>query len=321
MAQNRRKALHYRNAILFNDGNLDSDRSLQKILSGALSNSFKTVESRCYFFDSAHRNYRADPHIFISDIRDDFGMLCLEIVYVEPGVGVPVIQANYSADSLACEAICPLPSDGTEREYVDSLAYIAILENHCIIMQSKTINFKLIESYINYLLLDAQLLSENQSFWLHANNRGLSSFNLEDKLVKNVKLSFPMELNGASSEINTSRNLLALLISQSRMADVIGRAQIDISDIDIEINLGYKYSTSTNNEKILARIAQDLIDNRDDEIVVEIKGAGKYVGSQELQLKEQFQISFINSLPDKNDVYENMAKWLVDLLEKGMVEP
>ncbi|WP_225852787.1 hypothetical protein, partial [Haemophilus parainfluenzae] len=85
------------------------------------------------------------------------------------GNSVPVFDVSeYKKNRLAYEALKLTGS--VPKEYLDSVAYIGIVKNHVIILQSRTIRIKDIENYINYILKDNLRVDVDNFIILQAGN-------------------------------------------------------------------------------------------------------------------------------------------------------
>lgn len=326
LTDRRRKTLHYRHAMLLpvpatmaSSGNSFQDRVERSL------KSLGKVSERCFFPDYPKQdgsvNVEKHSHLFVSRFEDVNGMLCAELVYIEPGTSVAVVsRSQYDEGMLEYEALAPINDGANQREYLDSIAYVGIISNHIILMQSKAILIKDIEDYFNFILEKSTQISDKELIIFQANNVGFNKGSLRDKAIKNVKLSLPLTAGNEVYDSDTSYQILNALIGETRVNDIRKHSTKDSSDLLINVSIGYKYNTSSQNEMILGKIAQDLVDNRDEELTVELKGSGRLVGD-ELKLKTDEMIPFNNSLPMRDYVYDKMVAWLIDLLEKGIINP
>lgn len=322
----RRKGFHYRHAVFFPSPAEHAHTNLQSILKTIFKSHLKSINERCFFPD--HRdigrpeNDHKWPHFFVNCVADNYSMLCLEIMYIEPGSSVPIIETDYAKSEIECQALQPPAINGDDsREFLDSIAYVAVLENHVMFMQSKAIGIKDIEEYFNFVISKTNTFGEADAKLLfQSDNRGLASLTLKQKTVKNVRLNLPLANSMSSLDVDDGMRVLETLIGPSRVESLKEKIGIGIADLKIDISFGYKYTTSQDNQEILSNIAQGLLDSRDEELEIELKGAGRIVGD-EIQIKKQDSVTYTLSLPDRDDVYRIMANWLVELLETGVIEP
>ncbi|WP_318369835.1 hypothetical protein [Enterobacter sp.] len=325
-ADTKRKALHYRRSVLLPNVEQGESQPLQMRLDRAYRHQLTSVESRCFFCDIAddrqdEGDFKKDPHFFISKAEEKFSMFCAEIMYVEPGNSVATIVADYSVKDLESESLPATHELGLDsREYLESVAYISVIDNHVIILQSKAIRIKDIENYINHILKKTNELNKSELVLLQVNSLSSSSVSLNNNKVKRIKLSLPMAHSPSTADFEDGYRVLETLVGEERLSSIKNSMGIDISDLMVDISIGYKYSTSSSNEQILEHLAKDFIDNRDEDLVIELKGAGRIVG-EEVQVKEYKYVPYRNNQPVKEAVYEMMTSWLISLLERGNIEP
>lgn len=322
----RRKGFHYRHAVFIPSPAAHAHTNLESILKTIFKRHLTSINERCYYPERKNIGNdavdRKQPHMFINSVNEHYSLLCLELMYIEPGSSVTIIETDYEKNEIACEALLPPSISGDEsREFLESIAYVAVIENHVMFMQSKAIGIKDIEEYFNFAILKTSALGDAGGILhFHSDNKNLASLTLKQKSVKNVKLNLPLAASLSSLEADDGMKVLETLIGTSRLNELKQKIGIEIADLKIDISFGYKYTTTQRNQDILSTIAQDLLDSRDEELEIELKGAGRIVGD-EIQIKKYENVNYTLSLPDKDDVYRIMANWLVELLEQGVVEP
>ncbi|WP_223569393.1 hypothetical protein [Pseudomonas sp. BF-R-26] len=323
ISDKRRKAFHYRHAA-FHPNPLSRPNNLQEILERSKRHSLKTADLRCFYPEGGHfgdASKLTEPHIFISRYDDLFSMLFMEIMYVEPGNSIPIFATDYKKETIECESLpsVSMSTDGS-KEYLESLAFVAVFQNHVLIMQSKAIGIKDIEEYFDALLRHVHEIQDNELFTLQAHSLTSNNISLTDKKVKNVSLLLPLANDPYSFDSDDGIKVLSTLIGEHRVAELRHVMGADISELQLEIAVGYKYNTSPENQKVLSNIAQGLVDAREEGLTIDLKGSGRIVGDQ-LQIKTNEYVPYENALPVRQHVYEIMATWLVDLIEKGLIEP
>ncbi|HAS8314744.1 TPA: hypothetical protein I7702_07205 [Vibrio vulnificus] len=318
----RRKQLHYRHAVSIPELSKLSRRTPQDRLTRIVEQELTSVEERLYFFNEPltdDNDIEKIPHMAFSQCSTEHGMFCGQIFYIEPGSAVPVISRNdYTKSVLPVEAL-QFTGDNA-KEYLDSIAFIGVVNNHVIILQSKAIRIKDIEEYVNYLLHKCAEQDNTDYIVLQANNLTLDENTLRNKQVKNVNLSLPLLANFSSPNEDPAFDVLRSLIGHHRIEEIKNQATTSLSDLKVEISIGYKYNTNDTNQKILTQITQDLLDNRDESLTIELRGAGKLIGD-EVQLKVAINLPYDNSLPVTEHVFQQMMDWLLELLDQGVINP
>jgi len=319
------KVLHYRHAILLprKDALLTSD--LQNRMASLVNTKAPNVKDRLFYPDSTDNSgsLATHAHMVLSNSYDTHGMFIAEIVYIEPGNSVPVFSvSDYASRSLAYEALNL--SSGNAREYLESIAYIGVIKNHVIILQSRSIRIKDIENYINFLLQDNLSISDDNFIVLQANNLSINEDFLKKNKVKNVSLKLPLTYHGNDVD-DAASELLKTLIGEHRINEmkknvILNENSLERDSLSIDISIGYKYKASESEQDMLRKITQGLVDNRDESLTIELKGAG-ILRNDEIQLKDSVNIEFSNGMLITESVSEEMVSWLLRLLDSGVINP
>lgn len=321
------KALHYRHAVMLpkKDALLNSD--LQNRLSEIVNHKFPTVEDRIYYLETgdSEPSVASHAHMVLSDSFDRNGLFFGEIVYIEPGNSVPVFDVSeYKKSRLAYEALKLSGSD--PKEYLDSVAYIGVVKNHVIILQSRAIRIKDIENYINFILKDNLRVDVDNFIILQAGNLRLTNELLMRSNVKNVSLKLPLSSYGDGVD-DVASELLKSLIGEHRVDELRKHSSLQVSSQDfsrehltIDVSIGYKYKATDDEQNILRKITEALIDNRDEALTIELKGAG-ILRNDEIQIKDTVNIEYSNGMPVIDSVCDEMVEWLLRLLADGVINP
>lgn len=328
MAKNdvRNKTLHYRYAITLPDHSLFETKDLQFRLKDQLASNYVSVKDRLLFTDLPSGlgtpTVARHAHMAISKWFEQGGMLFAEIVYIEPGNSVPVFPiSDYDKDQLSYAALNI--SSNKVNEYLDSIAYIGIVKNHLVILQSRSIRMKDIENYLNFILESDICKGRNNYLVVQANNLTISNDLLKRNEVKNVSLNLPVTYNGTYLDANAA-DLLMSLIGEQRVAEIKEKSLQHLDSkkdsLNINISIGYKYKATLDELELLKRITEGLVDNRDESLTIELKGAG-ILRNDEIQVKDSFNIAYSNGLPVKEKVADEMINWLLSLLNKGVINP
>lgn len=317
------KALHYRHAVMLpkKDALLNSD--LQSRLIEVVTHKFPTVEDRVLFLENGDYDpsVTTHSHMVMSNSFDRNGIFFAEIVYIEPGGSVPVFDVSeYKNPKLEYEAFRIAGAD--VKEYLDSFAYIGVVKNHVVILQSRAIRIKDIENYINFILKENLRVDVDNFIVLQASNLSISNEFLRRNNVKNVSLKLPLTYNGDGVD-DAASELLRSLIGEHRV-DELKRSSVPDTSIKehltIDISIGYKYRATDNEQRLLRKITEGLIDNRDEMLTIELKGAG-ILKNEEIQLKDNVSIEYSKGLPVVDSVCDEMVEWLLRLLDNGVINP
>lgn len=199
-----------------------------------------------------------------------------------------------------------------------------MIKNHFIILQSRSIRIKDIENYINFILQDNLSITDDNFIVLQANNLSLNTDFLKRNIVKNVSLKLPLTYYGNNID-DTASELLKTLVGEHRINEmkknaILNDGSPDRESLSIDISIGYKYKASESEQDMLRKITQGLVDNRDESLTIELKGAG-ILRNDEIQLKDSVNIEYSNGMLIADNVAEEMISWLLRLLDTGVINP
>ncbi|MEC4749820.1 hypothetical protein [Methylomicrobium sp. Wu6] len=144
--ETRRKLLHYRKAQFFRPV---ENASLQKLVEEALrklksvGDRFNTVEEK-----TKDENEDSGYRRFINTHRSRMGMEFGNLVLYADGVNKQTLTIDDKADEVDVEQIAPPQTpDGRRREFLESILYYGIKDNHVVLLQSMALRSREFETY------------------------------------------------------------------------------------------------------------------------------------------------------------------------------
>lgn len=324
----KRKLLHYRKAQFFP---ASSDMNLQKLIEEAL-NKKSSVGDRFYTDDeeeSEHSGFRK----FINTHRSRLGMEFGNLVLYADGINKQTLTIDLSAEEVDVEQIAPPQTiDGRRREFLESILYYGIKDNHVVLLQSMALKSREFEDYLNWFLRSAGVISEETKVFLNNFTPTITKEKLDQATVKSVKIGTP--LYNTFEEIISDRVTstkkrfkpvgegldILKLVAPNRLDDIFLDEIRNDSNLEVFVEVSYKRTTDNDSQELLNKLTKALREVGDDDIKIELKGAGTIVGS-ELQIKSFKNIVAINGVVEPKSVFENMHDWLADNLEMGFIDP
>ena len=329
--ETKRKLFHYRKAQLFLPV---ENKTLQNLIEESLK-ALNSVGSRFYTVEDKARDENEDTGFrkFINTHRSRLGMEFGNMVLYADGVNKQTLTIDKSADEVDVEQIAPPQTpDGRRREFLESILYYGIQDNHVVLLQSMALKSREFEEYINWLLKRANVISEENSVFLNNYAPRITKEKLDQATVKSVKIGTP--LYSTFEEIPNNKTLttkkrfrpigegldILKLVAPNRLDDIYLENLQDDSNLEVFVEVTYKRQTDTESQELLNRLTQALRHVGDDDIKIELKGAGTIVGS-ELQIKSFKNIDAVNGVVQPQSVFENMHSWLAANLEMGFIDP
>lgn len=326
----KRKLLHYRKAQFFSPVSGD----LQSLLAEALDK-LNSVGERFDVIDDSAGDIVEDTGFrrFINTHRSNLGMEFGNLVLYADGVNKQTLTIDKSVDELDVEQMAPPETaDGRRREFLESILYYGIKNNHVVLLQSMALKSREIESYLNWILKKSEVISEENNIFLNNYAPSITKEKLENSTVKSVKLGTPLynTFEEVSDKVSTNVKKrfkpmgegldILKLIAQHRLDDFSVDELQDDSNLEVFIEVTYKGQTDNDSQALLNKLTQALRHSGDDDIRIDLKGAGTIVGS-ELQIKSFKNMEVHNGIVLPKSVFENMHEWLASNLEMGFIDP
>lgn len=329
--ETKRKLLHYRKAQLFSP---IENKTLQNLMEEALAK-LNSVGERFYIVADKNKGEEEDTGFrkFINTHRSRLGMEFGNMVLYADGFNKQILTIDASADEVDVEQIAPPKTpDGRRREFLESILYYGIQDNHVVLLQSMALKSREFEEYINWLLKQASIISDENSVFLNNYAPKITKEKLDQAVVKSVKIGTPlystfeeMPYNAAITAKKRFRPIgegldILKLVAPNRLDNIFIEDIQEDSNLEVFVEVTYKRQTDNDSQDLLNRLTQALRHVGDDDIKIELKGAGTIIGS-ELQIKSFKNIEAVNGVVQPISVFENMHSWLVANLEMGFIDP
>ncbi|MDF3030809.1 MAG: hypothetical protein K0R03_1367 [Moraxellaceae bacterium] len=326
--EQKRKQLHYRRASFLQP----TGRTLQDLVEEAV-NRLTPVSARIERLNDDAEGWQR----FINTHRSVMGMEFGNLVLYAPDQNRQIIAMDDDADELDIEHIAPPEmKDGKKRQFLESLLYYGLKDNHVILLQSMALRARDIELYLNWLLRTVGIFDENNAVFLNNYAPQVTQEKLERAEVKSVKIGTPLvdmsaemapeapTQGGMSSRSVRFRpwgeglDILRAVMPE-RMKDLSWEDLQSSSNLEVFVEVTYKRQTDESSQQLLNKLTTALRHVGDEDIRIELKGGGSIVGS-ELQIKNFRQITSYDGILDPSSVFMEMNAWLMEILERGLID-
>ncbi|GAB3521373.1 hypothetical protein GCM10027342_17220 [Photobacterium alginatilyticum] len=350
VVEHKYKMLHYRMAKI---GNHKTAATLQSLLTAALK-SMPYVKDRYQLVaaedTSQHDEDLDQVKIFINHTSESFGILFGEVVRYSDGAYKSMVKVDDGAKHLTIEQVAPpVAEDGKRREFLDSIMYFAVFENHVVIIQSSYLLIRDLEKHINWLLHSSSVL-EDAGFMLtkeipkeqrekieKANTKTLRVGSqiiekVNDKPIKEMenepeyvdmlqtkKVNFKPSGRGLSfikdmipSEVRDRFNIT----DEEILADAL-----EGSDLQVSVEVTYKRKAKKKSQNIINSLSCALRHMNDDDIEVEIDydKVGQLKGNK-LSINKKLNLIYRDGVLDILDLHLKIREWLKDQINLESIE-
>ena len=340
--QSIKKTIHYKSAQLTGGINL------QAALKAALAQSGTAGKP-------IGRQQRVNPDedsvIFINRIEEYSGMLFGQLIFLETGKRQPYITVVDSADYYSINALASdqIPDEQQSsgnaevilqkrREFVDSILYFGIFENHVVVLQSAALKTRELEAHLSWVLRDLTKVMPNTSVLILKDKPAESVIRKMEKThVKTVKIGAPI----TSEQVDVAAHTAAMpsiadqdddatsihaskvkFVPSGAMAkalqaflpDIFSALDLDeaLDDANLHVALEVTFNRKTSQvgQKVLDHIATSLRHMPESDVAITLQGGGQIKGD-ELKLSGGIKVQYTPlGLIDEAVLFFEMHRWL-----------
>lgn len=342
-SESRNKTIHYKRAVITN-----CNLTLQNLLKTAFSkqgNAAKAKQRREVL------NQDDESCRLINHHKDYNGMLFGQLIFFEPGRSQVLITLDDDAEYYEIDAITPnsIDKENNEsdkikkrREFVDSMLYFGVLDNHIVLIQSASLRARELEAHLAWLLGScSQVMDKNSALILQDKPSEETITKIERSPVKTVHLGTPVESRletntpEPKAELSAPKEGLAKkvkwipcgmganVIQAALGTDWFERLDLDSSldeaNLQVTLEITYLRKTTSNGQKMLDNIATSLRHIEDADVKIELHGGGTIKGT-DLKLTGTVSVKSNNGLVDESDLFHQMHLWLVTKVRANEIE-
>lgn len=346
----KQKTIHYKNVII--SGSLN----IQSLLDGALGDSgtIKKPNQR-----QQKANEEDTVVIFVNRFTKYNGMSVGQLVYLEKGRQQPYITVDdeaefYSIESLSSDEIPeskkehsehPIKSTPAEqtikkrREFVESILYFGVLDNHMVIMQSSALQSRHLEAHLTWLLTTCAPTIPQGSMLVLSDKPAESVFQkMEKSPAKRIQIGAPLTTELAvdpslpsniiqpptgapvpvaevhASKVRFEPTGVAAAIISAVAPGLLDRLNLqeslDEANIQLALEITYSRRTTKTGQEVIDSIATSLRHSPASDVVITLQGGGTITGD-ELKLSGQINVEYLPSgLINEGSLFHEMHRWL-----------
>ena len=320
----------------------DATSTVQEMLSNLLS-SMPKADQRKEIVNPAEENlFRL---VNKSEVFN--GVLFCQLVAFEPGHSQRYIQLKNDAESyeirsvtsaelgkLSIEQADELQQEQEKvvREFIDSILYFGVFGNSIVVMQSRSLTTRELETHLKWLL--GTLTSSIPAQCILKLSDKPKEAIIEEVLkrpVKSVSIGAPVTAvndmtDGAASSswvpAGTATDMLKAMLSEKWDSFISSSNLVDCLDdanLEVTLKITYKRTTSDTGERMLRNLIDATRHYPDEDVTVEMVGGTRLTG-KDIRLWNTIKLTTHNSLVDEHELYGQMHAWLMTLLKTGEIE-
>lgn len=320
--ETKQKTIQYKHAVLHN-----SDTTLEAMLVAALElESCKTAVSRQEPLGEGTGVYR-----LINRFDHYGGTLFGQLMLYEEGTATSLITLDETASHYSVRSIMAteVPSElddeqlaEARREFVESLLYFLIVDNHVLVMGSRALRVRDLEAHLVWFLRGkTELLPEGSDLILQDRPPPEIIEIVEKAPVKALNIG-----SSIGSRPDTAASGFKRFVPEGRGVDLLSTIfgaewhsklnlseDLDEANLIVELSLRYSQKTTEQGQKVLDSIATSLRSMEDEDFSLDVKGYGRIKGG-ELRLKKTISVPYINGAVVESELRQKMRQWLTQEL-------
>lgn len=324
--ETKQKNLYYKKVKFSNGAN-----NLQQLLKQGLIKRKKVGERSEKLGDEDLNGFR-----FINSHRNQQGMLFGNFIFYEPGLNRLLLTVDLDKDELSVEQIAPpKQKDGKRQEFLDSILYFGIQDNHLVLLQSPSLKARDFQNYLNWFLSEHKIISEDEQLIFADEPKPATKSALKKFPVRSIHIGFDVFQDGDPKEkpqvtqktkkiaqLNKETGIRVLREILGNKLDKYKELREALKEPDLRVGIEVKYSKRTKKDEgeFLNEIATSFSNLPAEDFKVNLKGGGELKGS-EFKLYSSVSIRVLGGHVDQSDLFPKMQAWLLEKLELGYILP
>ncbi len=263
--------------------------------------------------------------------RQHANMLVGIFASYERGTHQLTVTEDDDAETLTIEQVAPPKGENDKRrEFLEGICYFGLSANHVVVIQSNALGAKHIENHINWIFSQAGVLESGNAVGLSDQIAAATKDRIQKAHVKEVEIGAPLiesQEIAEDREVTKERALTYSGIGLDMVRQIIGDRldSMKLADaldgnIEVSLRIRYKHKTTAKGHKLLDNIALAIRHIDEDQVRLNLVGGGHVVGNQ-LKLSAPIRVEARAGIPNPDELFKKMREWLLELLEKKIVEP
>lgn len=318
------RSLHYRKARFQNL----KGKHLQSLLGAALKK-LNHPTSRQQPLDHAGEN-----HQLINYASTQKGMLCGNMFIFSKGAAQLLMRqqevqaAGADAYSYPLEAIAAPTAGGAPAEFLESILYFCVHQDHVLVLQSRGLRASGFEQYVDWLLNKAELFSDEQAVMLVDQPKESASQAIQRAGVKAVSFGVPL-VEPADAKPGTKAGKAVVEVSETPMIGALRKLlgpkldHLRLEDaldgnIQATLELSWRRATTPKAQDVLDRIAVAMRNIDKENVEIALNG-GNIVKGSDLQLVVPVPVTSRDRIVEQAALFKSMREKLTEMMETGQV--
>ncbi len=324
--ERKSRIVHYKRAQ-FSSGEITLQDMLANILNDA-----SPFGKACNRHEQINQD--VSDSILINHHKTFNGMLFGQLIFIEYGKAQSFLSLDkesneYVIEPLTLDSISKSESESEttkQRQFVDSILYFGVIENHIAVVQSRSLTARNLEQHLNWLLVQAGQLNNGNIVILKDTASADVREKLEKSSAKSLIIGAPLHSEQKSQAVLATDIIHAEKVSfglYGKGADILkkligadiieGMSLEDALDnkanLKMHVVLTYDRKTSESGQKVLDTVAASMRHMPDDDFQIKLK-SGATIKGNELRISDKLNIEMINGTVNESGLCTQMQLWL-----------
>ena len=280
-------------------------------------------------------NSNSEDYFFINHNSEHQEMFFAELLFVEKGKAQSFMHIDpnsaefeikpFTVDKLPDEKKNNGDKEKKQKEFVDSVLYFGVIDNHVALVQSRSIKSRHLEQHLGWFLgstvssalpKDSALilsdvpdqqthekLSKSPAKKLHIGTDVKGTTNpvtLPAEQIKTESMTFKVQ----SKIVNILKEITGVDISNLELKD-----SLDDANLKLKVVLTYDRKTSECGQFVLDSVASSMRHMEDEDFQIELSN-GAIIKGGELKISSTIKVETINGSVNRNGLRNELYKWL-----------
>lgn len=275
----------------------------------------------------------SDDFIFINHVSEYKNMVYGELVVIEMGKSQPFIDLEDDASEYKIKALSTTQISTEEdkektselkREFVESVLYFGVIDNHLAVIQSRALTARTLEAYLDWLLGEAsEAMADDYAIILKdATNRKIQE-KLESTPTKKLIIGANVvaEPSNFSTQVaNPTFSLPDKIVQvikaflKEDFSDLKLKDDLEDANLRMRIEMTYDRKTSESGQRVIDTVAASL--RHSDDYKIELAD-GTTITADELKLSGTIHMQFINGNVYISGLKSQIHTWLIENVDFG----
>lgn len=257
------------------------------------------------------------------------GTLVAELINYTKGHKQPFAKVDTDAEELEISSLSP----EDKSEFLQSILYFSVFRNSVIISQSMSLRSRQLEDYINWILLETEIL-EDGSFFILSDHPPLEK---EDDIIsaKSIVFDAPVSITpeGTNKEGEESQTLYKLgsigwdvlkklLPKEVYLPRTVKASElVGTGDLKVSLKLSWERDRKDDSTAFMDKISNALR-HVDDELDYTVFTRSGKITKNDVKLNKSVSVlEGKDGLLQRDDMWKKMLRWLEELINEKRIDP